>query len=133
MQVDFLSLLLGGILGGILGGMGMGGGTVLIPLLTLWIGLDQHLAQWINVTAFIPMSLIALFIHAKNKLIDVKPLFLILLGAIPSCVAFSFLASKISSQILGKAFGVFLIILGSINILKIFKKEKIKPIVPPNE
>ena len=33
-----------GILGGILGGMGMGGGTVLIPLLTLFYGVGQHTA-----------------------------------------------------------------------------------------
>ena len=34
----FLVYLLAGLAGGILGGMGMGGGTVLIPILTMFCG-----------------------------------------------------------------------------------------------
>ena len=53
-------------LGGLIGGMGMGGGTLLIPLLTLCAGVEQHLAQAINLIAFVPMSIIAVCIHKKN-------------------------------------------------------------------
>ena len=53
-------------LGGIIGGMGMGGGTLLIPLLTLAAGVEQHLAQAINLMSFVPMSIVALIIHKKN-------------------------------------------------------------------
>ena len=40
----FLTLFLCGVAGGLLGGMGMGGGTALIPLLTLF-GVPQAAAQ----------------------------------------------------------------------------------------
>ena len=56
-----------GFLAGILGGMGMGGGTLLIPILTIFLGFKQKNAQAINLLVFIPMSLFALIIHIKNK------------------------------------------------------------------
>ena len=56
-----------GFLGGIIGGMGMGGGTILIPMLILLCNVDPKIAQSINLLSSIPMSLVALFIHARNK------------------------------------------------------------------
>ena len=40
----FLYVLFG-FLSGVFGGLGMGGGTLLIPLLTIFLGLDQKLCQ----------------------------------------------------------------------------------------
>ena len=58
--------IIAGILGGIAGGMGMGGGTLTIPILTIFLSVGQLEAQGINLVAFIPMSIVALIIHAKN-------------------------------------------------------------------
>ena len=65
-------LLVAGIISGIVGGMGMGGGTLLIPILTIFLSFKQKSAQAINLLAFIPMSIVALIIHIKNKLVDFK-------------------------------------------------------------
>ena len=65
-------LIIIGLLGGVIGGMGMGGGTLLIPLLTIFAGMEQHAAQALNLIAFVPMSVVALGIHIKNKLVDFK-------------------------------------------------------------
>ena len=43
-----------GIIAGTVSGTGMGGGTVLILLLTTINGLEQHMAQAINLIFFIP-------------------------------------------------------------------------------
>ena len=67
-----LYLILAGIISGIIGGMGMGGGTLLIPILTIFLAFEQRSAQAINLLVFIPMALIALIIHIKNKLVDFK-------------------------------------------------------------
>ena len=123
-----------GILGGILGGMGMGGGTILVPLLTLWLSVDQHEAQWLNVAAFIPMSIAAIAIHLKNKLIEVKPLLFTLIGALPFAIGSAFFAYKLSSALLQKAFGVFLTVLGVWQIIVTFKKKKdLPPKIPSDE
>ena len=52
-----------------LGGMGMGGGTVLIPALTVILGVEQHVAQATNLIAFLPMALFTLKIHKENGLL----------------------------------------------------------------
>ena len=65
----FYLFFLAGIAGGLLGGMGMGGGTVLIPLLTIFCGVEQGAAQGVNLVAFLPMSALALTVHAENGLL----------------------------------------------------------------
>ena len=105
-------LLAIGLAGGVIGGMGMGGGTLLIPLITVCTDIEQHIAQAINLIAFVPMSVIALVIHIKNKLVDYKAF---LWTALPA-VALSVLAAYVSRLVGGKKlsmyFGIFLILLG---------------------
>lgn len=113
-----------GIVGGIIGGMGMGGGTLLIPLLTLICSIGQKSAQAINLVAFIPMSVIACVFHIKNKLIDYKFLWLSLPALISSVLA-SILASLTPWQWLKVGFGIFLLILGLIQLCStIVNKQK---------
>ncbi len=101
-----------GIVGGLIGGMGMGGGTFLIPLLTLFTGTDQHLAQAVNLIAFIPMSLIALGIHIKNKLVEFKHVLITAIPAVASSVLASILSRNVEGASLSKYFGIFLTVLG---------------------
>lgn len=68
--MEFLWYAVAGVLGGVLGGMGMGGGTVLIPLLSIFYAVEQHTAQAVNLIAFIPMAVVAIIIHIKNGLLD---------------------------------------------------------------
>lgn len=99
-------------LGGIIGGMGMGGGTLLIPLLTIAAGLEQHLAQAINLMAFVPMSLVALAVHKKNGYVNVKPALPVAGLAIIGAIGGSFLSSYAGGYVLRASFGAFLIALG---------------------
>lgn len=99
-------------LGGIIGGMGMGGGTLLIPLLTLAAGIDQHLAQSINLIAFIPMSIVAICIHKKNGYIAFGKSMYIVALAVIGAVGGSFLAKYSGGYVLRACYGAFLIVLG---------------------
>lgn len=89
----------------------MGGGTLLIPLLTIFAGQEQHIAQSINLIAFIPMSIIAIIIHAKNKLIDFSYLIKISLPATVASVLAVMIVKNIDAKHLKVYFGIFLIIL----------------------
>ena len=77
----FLLLILCGFAGGLLGGMGMGGGTALIPLLTLF-GVGQAAAQGVNLLSFLPMAARALAVHAKAGLLRGRGLFPLVLPAL---------------------------------------------------
>ncbi len=106
------------VVGGIIGGMGMGGGTLLIPLLTFAAGMEQHLAQSINLMAFIPMSGAALFIHKKNGYVDVKMSLPIMSLALIGAVCGSLAAGYSGGHVLRMSYGVFLIALGIYQFVK---------------
>lgn len=113
-----------GILGGIVAGMGMGGGTLTIPILTIFLKYEQLRAQGINLIAFLPMSVIALFIHIKNKLVDYKSTWgLALIGCVFSLIG-ALVANSISNSILKKAFALFLIGLGIWQFIELKRNQK---------
>lgn len=100
-----------GFLGGIPAGMGMGGGTVTIPLLVLLGGAEQKIAQCANLFAFLPMSLFALKTHAENKLLSTRGIGWMILPALLFAASGTAAAVMIPSDFLKKAFGIFLIFL----------------------
>lgn len=115
-----------GFFAGIIGGMGMGGGTILIPALILLVGIDPRIAQSVNLLSSIPMTIIALFIHIKNKNVVLKLVIPIALFGVLGAVCGSFVANYISPEILKRVFGLFLLIVGSIEIKKGFSSPKNK-------
>lgn len=118
-------LILFGFLGGIFGGMGMGGGTMLIPLLTIFLDFSQKVSQGFNLFSFLVMAVFALIIHFKNGLVDIKSVIPIVLSGILFSVGGAFLATLVDGKVLKIIFGVFLIILALIEILNLFRKNKI--------
>ncbi|CDE73168.1 putative permease [Acidaminococcus sp. CAG:917] len=113
-----------GLVGGILGGMGMGGGTLLVPILTVFLSMAQKTSQFMNLVAFIPMSVVCLFLHFKNKLVDFKKVLFILIPAVIMAIASSFLAVKADGDFLQKGFGIFLILLAVLGVAgEIIKKR----------
>ncbi|MBP3928600.1 MAG: sulfite exporter TauE/SafE family protein [Peptostreptococcaceae bacterium] len=101
-----------GFVGGIIGGMGMGGGTILIPMLILLCNVDPKIAQSVNLLSSIPMSLVALFIHARNKNVIFNLVIPIALFGVCGSIVGSLLANLLSSDLLRKIFGVFLLLFG---------------------
>lgn len=103
---------------GIIGGMGMGGGTILIPSLVLFANIDPKLAQSINLLSSIPMTIVALIIHIKNKNVEFELVLPITLFGIAAAIGGSLFAEYLNSDILRKAFGVFLLFIGLCEIKK---------------
>ena len=121
----FLTLFLCGLAGGVLGGMGMGGGTVLIPLLTLF-GVEQAAAQAINLVSFLPMAALALPVHAKSGLLKGEGLAPLILSALVFSALGSLLASRLPGGILERAFGAFLIALALLRLRALFRKKQMR-------
>ena len=120
-------LIISGFAGGVIGGMGMGGGTLLIPILTLLLGVEQHLAQGVNLISFIPMSVVALIIHAKNGLVKFNKIWGVSLISCAFSVLGSFISGKISSSILSKILGGFFCILAIFQFITLIRKSKENP------
>lgn len=60
---------LAGFFTGILSAWGIGGGTLLLLVMSLFLGVDQITAQGINLLYFLPTAAMALVQHRKNGLL----------------------------------------------------------------
>lgn len=119
----FVYFLLLSILSGILAGMGMGGGTLLIPILTLIMDVDQQIAQATNLLVFVPCAIIVCIIYWKSKLIDFKNSWLISVIASMISIVAVLVAVKLQSRTLSVIFGVFLILLGVVQFILTIVKD----------
>ncbi|MBR5438772.1 MAG: TSUP family transporter [Clostridia bacterium] len=128
MEISVILFVLAGVLAGILGGMGMGGGTILIPILTIFFSVSQHVSQSINLIAFVPMAIVALTVHAKNKLIKTKGLLFIILPASAVSLLASLLSNSLDGELLKKFFGAFLVCLSVVELFlpKLLRRIKNK-------
>lgn len=122
--MEYLWYGIAGIAGGVLGGMGMGGGTVLIPLLSIFYDVGQHTAQAVNLIAFIPMAVVSLIIHFKNGLVKFGYVLKVVLPGLFSCVLGVYLARNTSGALLKKFFGGFLFLLSVFQIVCGLKNRK---------
>ncbi len=114
-----------GIIAGIISGIGMGGGTVLIYLLTTLTGLEQHIAQAVNLIFFIPTSISAIIVNIKNKKINFKLGLIISLCGIIGAIIGAKISINTNVNQLKKYFGYFLAIV-AINEIYQLTKEYIK-------
>lgn len=96
--------------------MGMGGGTILIPALTVILGVEQHVAQATNLIAFLPMAAFTLKVHSDNGLLKTDGVWWLVIPALLISVLTGFLAVLLPAEVLKKLFGGFLVIL-SIRLL----------------
>lgn len=124
--MQFLLYILVSILSGIFAGMGMGGGTFLIPMLSLFFGISHIYCQSTNVICFIILAVFCFFVYVKNKLIDYKVLLFVALPATLISFASSIFAIKINSEILHISFAVFILIIGIISLVGSIKELKKK-------
>lgn len=107
---------------GILSAWGIGGGTLLLLCMTLFLGVDQQLAQGINLLYFLPTAGASLFFHRKNGYLEKD----VLKCAIPlgtlCALAAAWIATSVDITLFRKPFGLFLLYAGVSMLLK--KEEK---------
>lgn len=111
-----------GVISGAISGMGMGGGTILITILVCFLGIDQKVAQAVNLVFFIPTSIVATIVNIKNKEINWKLAVPIsILGAIGAFIG-AYIATKIEVSNLRKMFAIFLIFIAIFEVYSWYKK-----------
>ena len=113
-----------GIISGIFSGIGMGGGTILIFLLSVFLGVEQHVAQATNLIYFIPTSISAILINYKEKNIDKKLALNISRVGVIGAIIGALISTNINVQILKKLFGIFLVIITIHEIYTLIKEYK---------
>tara|TARA_B100001057_G_C22776734_1_gene921930 strand:- start:65 stop:793 length:729 start_codon:yes stop_codon:yes gene_type:complete len=115
----FLYLLIGIVAGVLSGLLGIGGGIVRIPLLIIFGGLENIVAQGFSLVGTIPTAITAAIVKLRNKPDLIKQGSLIGLFGILGSVIGGNIAFTISQNILNYIFAVFLLFVG-VNLF--FKK-----------
>lgn len=109
---EFLELFLVSATAGVLSGWGVGGGTLLLLVLTLFLDVEHRTAQAVNMLFFLPAAALSLFFHRKNGRID-RTIWMrtALPGAVAALVA-ALAALTMDVSLLRKPFGLFLLWIG---------------------
>lgn len=118
-----------GIISGTVSGTGMGGGTILILILSVFMGVEQHTAQATNLVFFIPTSIAAIITTIKEKLINWKIGITVAISGIIGAIFGAKISIGLNVNRLKKYFGIFLIIITIYEIyslIKTYKNDKSK-------
>ncbi|HKM32228.1 MAG TPA: TSUP family transporter [Oscillospiraceae bacterium] len=108
---------------GVVASLGLGGGFILLIYLTAITNIDQLTAQGINLVFFLPIAVMSIILHSKNKLVEWKVVPMCAIFGAVGAVAGTFLAGIWGSEVLSKLFAGLLIIVG---IRELFHKPKDK-------
>lgn len=119
--MNWVVIALASFLGAVLSALGMGGGGILLIYLTAYAGMQQQAAQGINLVFFVPVAVVAIFLHAKHGLIRWR---MVLPCALPGLLGVwlgSRVALSMDASLLRKLFGGFLLLIGLRELF--FKKD----------
>lgn len=117
----WLTAALAGAVTGILSGFGIGGGTLLLIYMTAFAGVEQHLAQGINLLYFLPTAATALPSHIKNGFIDKKTALPAILAGLAGTALAAWWATALDVELLRRCFGAYLLLIG---LRELFAKRK---------
>lgn len=100
-----------GLLGGLLSGLlGIGGGTVMVPLLVLWTGRPQREAHAMSLGAIIPISFAAVLVYGGAGEVDLPDAIALAIGAIVGARIGAGVLARAPEKPLKIAFGCFMLI-----------------------
>lgn len=107
----FLSCIGVGLLAGLLSGLfGVGGGTVIVPLLVLLLKFDQRLAAGTSLAAIVPTATVGVISYAVHGSVAWIPALILALGAVVGAQIGTWLLPKLSQTVLRWSFVGFLVV-----------------------
>jgi len=106
-----VAAVIGGFFAGVLSGLvGIGGGQVFVPLMTLGFGASQVVAQGTSLAAIVPTALVGGVTHIRQRTVDVEAAMWTGGGGVVGAVAGALVAVHAAGPLLARGFGVLLIV-----------------------
>ncbi|MCF3191858.1 sulfite exporter TauE/SafE family protein [Pseudomonas bubulae] len=120
-MIDFVLYGALGIAMGALGGLfGIGGGLIAIPVLGLWFGLDQQLAQGTALAMSVPNVFLALYRYQQRNRINLRQALPLVLMSFCFAWLGAMLAVGVDARIIRWGFIVFLLGITLYNLIKMY-------------
>ena len=116
-------VLMTGIAGGIASGMfGIGGGTIMVPILGLLLGFTQHRAQGTSLVALIPPTgVLAVMAYGKMGYVDWRIGLLLIPGVFLGGIAGGKIARGIPSAMMRRVFAALMFLFGVWQIFSVVR------------
>lgn len=109
-QPRTLKLAVTGTLAGLFSGLfGVGGGTVIVPLLVLWLGYDERKATGTSLAAIVVIATFATIAQGAYGNVEVLKGVLVGVPAVGGVVFGTWLQQRISTDTIGLLFALLLI------------------------
>src|SRR5215212_3257183 len=114
-----------GILVGIYSGiMGLGGGTVMIPVLVLLLGFNQHQAVATSLAVMIPpVTLPAVIAYYKEGHVNLRIAAFIAIGFLAGAYLGAYAANRLPDQAMKMVFAFVLVYVGSYMLFQMLGKD----------
>ncbi|MHC4102347.1 MAG: sulfite exporter TauE/SafE family protein [Planctomycetota bacterium] len=117
---DLLILLALGLTAGVIGGLiGIGGSIVIIPVLTLLLGRDQHFSQASAMIINVFVAAAAVFQHNRAHAIRWKIAARMVPAGLLLIIVGVEVSNALDAEVLKKIFGVFLLYVVAYNVVKL--------------
>ena len=100
----------------------MGGGTILILILSVFMNVEQHVAQATNLVFFIPTSIMAIIVNIKQKCINWKIIIPIIIFGIIGAIIGANISIQMNTELLRRVFGIFLGLIAIYEIYSLIKE-----------
>ena len=104
--------IIGLITGFVNGFIGIGGGTILIPAMVVWLGEEQHTAHGSSLAIILPTAIVSTYIYNLNNHLDWGLTWKIISTGIIGGYLGARLMEKIPAPRLKQIFGIFMMIAG---------------------
>jgi len=103
-----------GLFAGVLAGLfGIGGGIVIVPALTVWLGYDQKTASGTSLAALLlPVGLPGVLIYFRAGQFDLQSAIYVASGLLIGALFGALFAIRMPSKIVNRLYGVFLFFVG---------------------
>jgi uncharacterized protein len=121
-----MALVVGAVAGVLSGLLGIGGGAVMVPAMTLLMGLSQHLAQGTSLLVIIPTAISGSITHFRMGNIRLQTAGWLSVGGVLGAVAGALLALASPDQLLRFLFGAYLAFTG-VRMLQAPKSKVTQP------
>ena len=110
-MTDVLGVVAIGLVAGMLAGLlGIGGGALFVPALTLGLGLGQLEAEATSLLAIVPVALVGTLRQRAHDNVDLRAGALLGLLAVAGAVAGVAIANAVSQRLLEVSFGLLILV-----------------------
>ena len=116
-------VLLTGVAGGVASGLfGIGGGTIMVPILGLLLGFTQHRAQGTSLVALIPPTgVLAVLAYGKMGYVVWRVGLLLIPGVFLGGIAGGKIAKRIPAAMMRRVFAALMFLFGVWQILSVVR------------